>query len=69
MWEPIANEMALPWRTIEKIYWQSYGERTTIRKTMRRKKEKSSSQIASLRELTPPLLALYSVIETPALLL
>ena len=67
MWEPIANEMALPWRTVEKIYWQFHGERTTTQKTMRRNKEKSSSRTTSLREPTPPLLALHGVTETPAL--
>jgi hypothetical protein len=38
-------------------------------KSMKRNKEKSSSRTASLRELTPLLLAIYSVIETPKLLL
>jgi hypothetical protein len=40
---PNAKEMALPWRTVVKIYWQFYRERTT-RKTIRRNKEKSSSR-------------------------
>jgi len=68
MWEHIANEMGLPCRTVEKIYWQFLRERTTIRKTMRKNKEKSSSRTASLRELTPPLSALHNVTETPTLL-
>jgi hypothetical protein len=68
MWEPIANEIALPWRTVEKIYWQLHRERTTIRKTMRRNKEKSSSRTTSLRELTLLLLALHGVTETLTLL-
>jgi hypothetical protein len=67
VWEPIAEELALPWKAVERIYWQFHRERTTIRKSMRRNREKPTSRRTSPKELTPTS-GLHSVTETPRLL-
>lgn len=53
MREPIAKEMALPWKAVERIYWQFHRERTTIQKSIKRNREKPISRSTSLKELTP----------------